>query len=326
MRTGVVAIKNGCTSLASMTFIITVTILSCQREECSISYKSAKVVSALVNEVNEADSKFFLRGDSTVFFSKYDSGFFNLYSLELNSTARAKQITHNRDSFSPFLYKDQILNISDVNGDQNFVINTQADGLDPYNVYKWISSSPTGNYLLYQLANSNEIYLLQVNDQRKILLAEVRNKFNGFAFSDDQVNLAISYDNTLLNYNIKKQKITLLLTDTRTEKLNPHICKEDLYFVSNHESEFYQIYKINLNGNSTIKLVYSSNRDIRLPKILKNFLYYIEIHDSQYLLKRLNVPTRKVEDLTRKGVIYDYAISGNNKIIGVYSDFHTPKS
>jgi len=47
--------------------------------------------------------------------------------------------------------------------------------------------------------------------------------------------------------------------------------------------------------------------------------------NSEYILKRLNFRSHKVDEITNKGVVYNYEFYKNGKIALVYSDVYTPR-
>lgn len=63
-----------------------------------------------------------------------------------------------------------------------------------------------------------------------------------------------------------------------------------------------------------------------MPKVKGDFLYYIEIIRSEYLLKRINLKSLETESLTHKGVVYNYDFFNDTLISFVYSDLNTPKN
>ncbi|MCP5063389.1 MAG: hypothetical protein GY936_13130 [Ignavibacteriae bacterium] len=104
------------------------------------------------------------------------------------------------------------------------------------------------------------------------------------------------------------------------EKLNPHFYKDEIFFVNN----YYKIYKINSKFSNKAEVVLETEHDLRIPKRDNSYLYFIEIINSEYLLKRIHLGNMNNEILTNKGVVYNYDFLKSNLVLS-YSDFNTPR-
>jgi len=286
-------------------------------------------ITQIVDQVKEVDTKFLVTNDFNLLFSKYDSGFFNIYSYNFGSNTKPVRRTKNTDNFNPILIKNEINSLSDKDGDQNFKLTVLPK--DMYSLsytFQWIYSSGTGNLQIFKLQQDNSLYFLNSETRVNSRITTIQNKFHGFCFSKDETKILLSYDGILSYYDILTSTEKILLSEPENEKLNPYLYDNAAYFASNRQSNYFQIYTISLNSQagSASQLVYRTNHDIRLPKRNGNYLYFIEILRSEYLLKRLDLRNGQIDILINQGVVYDYDFLGKNLIALTYSDFKTPRS
>ena len=117
------------------------------------------------------------------------------------------------------------------------------------------------------------------------------------------------------------------LKEIEGDKLNPSIFGNKIFFVNNSKSEYFQIYAGNLSSiDLKPSIIYSCSYDLRLPKYDGKFLYYLQLINSEYLLFRKKLNSSQIEQITKKGVVYNYDFWEESKIILFYSDFFTPTS
>jgi len=108
--------------------------------------------------------------------------------------------------------------------------------------------------------------------------------------------------------------------------LYPHVYNNTLYFASNHNSEFFRIYQIQLAPlKSQITEIFRAGNDVICPKRVGDSLFYIEIEFSQYLLRQRNLKSGLIKHITLKGVVFNYDFL-NKDVIYTYADLSTPKS
>jgi hypothetical protein len=281
-------------------------------------------------------------GTSEIIFSLDPGNYFRL--IKYKNGIATKFLSGQRDYFYPFLATGENGALYDSLGDEKF--KTNLNELDffsrRYNgTFRKIYSSKKGKFIITLLNNDNNIYFLDLINKTVKIIGQIQQKLNSVVFADHDKYVIISYDNHLVYYSITKDRGIELLRNILSPKLNPSIHNDDLYFVMNDTSEYYQIYKLRLpkkfprkphtgfnktNYIETPELVKRSNHDLRLPSVWNNYLYFISIIRNEYLLKRENLLTQKEEFLTTKGVVYNYKFFQNDKLVMAYSNFNTPRN
>jgi pimeloyl-ACP methyl ester carboxylesterase len=296
--------------------------------ECSPDNKNKTEViniDAIINVV-ETDSKIFISEDSTIFFSSDKNSYYNIFSFK-NSSIHPFLIS-DCDVFSPFLWQTKINALKDQNGNEIFET-FYKDAELPFNnrEFKRLLSSADGKYLIAEYMDQPAHFFINGATSQHTLLAKYEKRFYGYNFSGDGKYLVLSYDDELFLYDIAQNSKKSLAGDMPGEKRNPFLFGDRLFFESETKSEFSQIYQTNINDiNERQILVHASDHDLKMPQCDGKYLYFIEIIKSEYLLRRKNLQTGQVGNLTEKGVIYNYSLYGADKLILVYSDFITPKS
>ena len=279
-----------------------------------------------LNLSEEVHDKFLLTPENHIIYSTMDN---NNYSLRIYHNGRIdKLFPESINIFNPILISGEVTALQDHYGDEKFKLLgselIEYIGNNPINV---INSFNNGSIVLVQLQNSSELLLINLKNKTKSIIAEINQKINGTSFSDITNHLIISYDNELIDYNLNNNQTVVLANCMDGSKQNPQISNNDVYFVNNSQSDYYEIFKTSI-FDSTAKGIISvlkSNHDLRLPKIKNNFLYYIEVVNSEYLLKRIDLKTKNKKKITHKGVVYNYEFLYDNQIVMTYSDFITPK-
>jgi hypothetical protein len=292
--------------------------------------KSLKVCTERINNFtlpdNEVDSRVVVTSDTGVIFSKSTGDFFRLYKYKNEKIVPVD--SSRRDILSPFLVKESPVGLFDRDGDENFK-STDAD-LTRYTSDKIIQkvySFNNGWHLFYKLKNEDTLYWVDLNQSKEKAVIMGINQLHSVVLSPNLNVMCVSYDDKLRCIDLIKDKEVELCSLPWGEKLNPFITASDLYFVSNFESEFYRIYKLNLtNPLQKFELVYQSSHDLRMPKISRGYLYCVEVVNSEYLLKKVNLKNNMITSITSKGVVYDYDFFGVDKIAFTYSDIQTPRS
>ncbi len=280
---------------------------------------------SFVDEVTEVDARYLVLPDSSIVFSANRDSVYQLFKYKNKSIQKLSKT--NKSVFTPFLIKEIIAGLSDFSGNENYQIVPNL--LDMYlndNYVKKIFSFNKGKYIILQLKNSSKIFFINLNNNKKVVLFEFKNKLNGVFYSRENDCFIISYDDVLICYNIGNNNIYKLAENIKGRKLNPFIYNEQVFFVNNSYSEYYQIFNLNINDkNLSPKIFYETDYDVKLPKFDGNYLYFVEVVNNEYLLKRKKVKTNFVENITDKGVIYNYDFLNSENLIIAYSDFYTPK-
>ena len=285
-----------------------------------------------VDHIVALDASFLVTPDSSIVVAQRDRGLFQLHKYEYPYTQASKRLSFSsQDVFSPFLLSKQIGGISDTYGDEHYqsTINDLNEFIGALPLQS-IRSSPNGRYVVYQFKDQTEVYLYDAANHEKKMISSLRYRLHGVSFSDNEQELVISYDDKLLAYDLINKEGRYLANALEGEKLNPFIYRDSVYFVNNNLSEFYQVFSSGIDQHKSdsvsYSLVHTENHDLRLPKRTDSSLYYIEIINSQYLLRRIDLISKAVLSVNSTGVVYDYQFVGEKKIAIMYSAFNTPRS
>ena len=271
----------------------------------------------------------FLIDNNNVFLSASSGTYYNLYKY--SNGALTPLIKGTQDIFYPFIFKGRVCGLSDHNGDENYRTNdTELNQLLGNNFIKVIFSFDRAKLLFVQYKNDDKLYELDlIKKSRRPLLNKIR-KVNSVSLSKNGNYLAVSYDGKLIAINLKDSlKKFEFVRESQNElnKSNPFFDQDCLIFSSNSNSQFYEIFKTDLTSISPKRsLLFSSNHDVLMPKLYGDNLFFLEIVNSEYLLRVINLKTGRKQELTRNGVIYNYEICSDGDIICTYSNLNTPKS
>ena len=275
----------------------------------------------------EISDKYLILDNGQIVFSVNDSnGFF----LKTYFNGNIEELMpHEKNLFNPTLIAGEISAIQDLDGNEDFKLTNNR--LHEYIGTSSIQSIYTfqqGYLILIQLTNDQNLYLIDLKNNTRSSVVRITQKLNGVSFYEGKNSLVISYDNKFMLFDISTGSIINLADNLEGEKLNPYIYNDYAYFANNNLSEFYQIFRIDLNNPREFdaKPFFKQEHDLRIPKAIDNFLYFIEIINSEYILKRLNLQTLEIENITHTGVVYNYDFLKYGQIVMVYSDLTTPKN
>jgi hypothetical protein len=289
--------------------------------------KCNSVSPSFLSSKGEVHDKYLVKPDGRIIFSVNDS---NHYSLKIYAGGEPGQLMPFIENvFNPVFISGNITAMQDYNGDENY--KTTSNELDNYIGSKFIKkiySFNCGDLIILQLANDANVYLINLRTKTKIKLFSVTQKLNGVIFSEKENYLIVSFDHRLVSVNVSSGAINDLADCLGGEKLNPYLFNNFIYFVNNSLSEYYQVYMIDLNmlTEHMIQPVLQLEHDIRMPKVKGNYMYFIEVINSEYILKKINLITKKIDEITFQGVVYNFDFYGEGQISLIYSDLVTPKA
>lgn len=278
----------------------------------------------------EIEPRFLISNSNDIFYSGHGSGNYSLYTY--NDSGRSLSISGNSDIFFPFLIENKLCGLLDHNGNEEFTSTSEKlNKIIDHKSIKTVFSFKNGNLIFVKLNSDKKLYLVYPDVNVKKVVLDNIELLENVLYIEEHNCVLVSYDNKLVLINIKNpERQSLILIDKSDSqydsKFNPFIIGDDLYFASNSNSEFYEIYKINLQDPAHKKsLIYKSQNDVRLPKFKNNNLYFIEIVNGEYLLKRYNLKTKTLTSITSHGVVYFYEFYKNSSIVYSFSDFKTGK-
>jgi dipeptidyl aminopeptidase/acylaminoacyl peptidase len=273
----------------------------------------------------EIEPYFILKDKQEIYFSARLSEGYQLYKLMETSIQLRNE---GKNIFKPFMLSGSVAGLQDKDGDEQFRITDNA--LTSYigdAVIKKLFSFRNGYLIILQLKEDGSLVLIDLKKGLKKRLTINPAMFHSADCSNDQDLLVLNYDDKLTIVNLKNlDRMSEIFINTSGDKMNPFVHGKEIYFSDNSHSEYHRIFKINLSDPSyRPQLVYHSAHDLRVPKIKGNELFYIEIVNSEYLLRARNLQTGHVRSVTDKGVVYNYDFD-KEAVIFSYTDFNTPKA
>ncbi len=278
-----------------------------------------------IDYISEVDSKFIITPNNEVIFSSNEN---NRYQLKVYFNGLVRDtIIHKNHLFNPFLFNNQLGGLYDDNGNELFF--STIEKLNKILLNKplsWIESIDEGRFLIFKFHHDNKIYLLNAKTEKHEEIDTVFGKYHGSTIDNTNKEIFIGIDDNIIIYSLINNKTVYWANKYPGEKRNLYIANQILLYNSNYESDFQQIYQINLNDSILNRQrIHYSNNDVMMPIIHQDYLYYIESVNNQYLLRRKNLQNNTIEDITKRGVVYRYEFY-QDKIVFSYSDFNLPRS
>lgn len=311
--------ENRCNTLKkAIALVIVVFLLACSQE------KSFNIIDIKIP--HQVESRILVTNKNQIVYSSNINGDYQLYKINDN---RAELIyPDTKDLFSPFLIGNNIAGLHDRNGDGAYKIapseiNELVNLGFALNV---IQSSKDGNLLIFQLKNDSHVYSFDFTRKTNEVIVDVSQRFNGACFSEADESAVISADDMLVHFDFVTGDTTHLATELPGEKLNPFIYDDYLFFANNSASEFYGLYRLDLSQEEARpNLILSNDSDLRMPKFDGTSLFFIEINNSEYLLRRYDFISKDVHPITKDGVVYSYDFVGPDSIVLTHSNFYSPR-
>ncbi len=300
-------------------FLLLVFLYSCYSKKMEQNEDEPIVISTYPSQV---DVRFFVRKNYGVVYSSNRSGKHQLYQWKDGLTKRVSNTDEH--VYRPFLFLNGINGLKDSNGSEEFFLLNIPD-LNFGDTFDFVISSRQGNFLLSQVTGRKEVVLTDIKNGRTRVISEDDSFVRG-TFSIDETRFVFSTENQINYIDLINNKRFQVATMLPGKKYNPYIYKDKVFFSSNVESEFFQIYESSINSPFSHNLLFASSHDLRLPKFDGEYLYYIEIERGNYILKRLKYPSGQSENITKSGVVYNFDFIGKDSVAFAYSDQFIPRS
>jgi len=300
-------------------FLLLVLLYSCNSKKTQQIIDESIVISTYPSQV---DVRFFVSKNNEVVYSSNLSGKHQLYQWKDGLTKRVSNTDEH--VYRPFSILSEINGLKDSNGSEEFSLLNIPD-LNFGNTFDFVISSRQGNFLLSQVTGRKEVILTDIKNGRTRVISE-DDFFDKGTFSIDETRFVFSTENQINYIDLVNNKRFQVATMLPGKKYNPYIYKDKVFFSSNVESEFFQIYESSINSPYSHNLLFASSHDLRLPKFDGEYLYYIEIERGSYILKRLKYPNGQSENITKSGVVYNFEFIGKDSVTFIYSDQFIPRS
>ena len=283
------------------------------------------IIPDALKNITEVDTHFLIKDGNKLIYASNESGDYQIYQY---CNGKIELLwPEQKNMFRPYRLKNAVDALIDsTGGEQFYPLSDKVKPLLGSSPLQFIISSNSGNLLVYQIREEPYIYLYNLSKDEKTTLYSMANRFFGAAFSETDDHLIISVDNQLIHYNVRNKTFKNLASVLAGKKFNPFVYHNHVFFSNRDRSEYYQIYRQDFLDGGNPQLVLSTNADLRLPKFDGKDLYFIEISNSEYLLKKMNSYGDETQIITNKGVVYNFEFLGKDTLAYVYSDFQTPRS
>ncbi|MBB6131480.1 dienelactone hydrolase family protein [Mucilaginibacter lappiensis] len=309
MRTTFKAIKSHIFAIAKIVFICT--LISCQNKD--IRY---------LPTFKEIDSRFLI-DKNDIYISIHDKDRYKIVNIKDPQTSI---IASKNSLFHPFIFKNRLIALEDIANKGYYTATDDIiKNLCGPSGFDQLYSLNNGQLLIFKELNDPSVFLLDSVKMKKVRIVTAIGKMNGAVYHKSSNSVYLSFDNLLESINLDTYRQTIIAPEFRGAKINLSLSENNLYFTSNSSWNYYAIYKLDLlEPKSNPMLVYKSNHDLCQPVQNKRYLYFTEVVNAEYILKRMDLVTRNIATLTKKGVVYDFQFT-NDRMYFSYSDLNFPK-
>ena len=193
-----------------VTFFILLSVISYLGYRFIYINNSSKsnIIPKFLDSVKIVDTKFLISKDTTIYFSMNDSNNFKLFSYNYRHEKVVQQTINYTNVFEPLFYDDTLVAIHDNNGDEEFFPTlSELNRYTNNKPIKYIESSPSGAYIIFQIKNDPFFYFLNVKKKLKIPIIRIDFRFYSACFSKNEKILLISIFQKLYLYDIKKNHL-----------------------------------------------------------------------------------------------------------------------
>lgn len=268
---------------------------------------------------------FEIEGDKIIYTTIYDS----LISIrEYNGMGDYRTLSNFLSDGTVLIkFKNQYLALEDNYGDEKFTIMDSSFIIKfPDHQIEKIISFNNGKTGLIVFKGEKKVKYIDFNTLEVKDVLKFDFSFNDAVFQENEENVIISVDNLIYKININDlDNVVEIGRNISGRKNNLSINEGYLLFVNNYETDRYSIYEVNLNSKCQLaNKIHTSTNDLLLPKRKGGKLYYLEIVNSEYLLKVKD--SKEIHSINSKGVVYNYSFYEENKLVYTYSDFALPRS
>lgn len=276
----------------------------------------------------ETDNEICINRD-TILYSKNTNGTYQIYLYNHKKSADINLLKDSEDLINPFIFNGKPCFIKRSSFGKNYsLVGSLPVSLNNKH-FSRAYSSPGGCYVLLKVANADSLFLLSAKGNSLVSLPNNFTNFNSCSFFEQNNSLVISAGDKLWKVNLANLKVTEIITGLEGKKLNPSIYGDSIYYASYNTSGHYCLYSSPVNNSSgnglKAHLLLQSSFDLRMPLRRNEFLYYIEVVNSEYLLRAKDLISGVTYPLTLEGVVYSFQI-WQNSLISIYSDLQTPRT
>lgn len=276
---------------------------------------------------NEIRTDFLITPDKEIIYASNELGYNALFKI---SRKGEHQFMPNMSGVVyPFIYNGEITGLADFNGNEEFFpLDLNLRELLANSINKLFSFN-NGRILVYQFKGGKNVYIFNVDLKKKEVLLNNVKTLHSVRMPEHGNFIVVNYDKELIYIDLLNTTNEIVIaTNSEGSKMNPFVFNDSIFFVNNDNSEYFQLYSIDVHRNlKAPNVILSTGHDIKLPKYNGRDLFYIEVIKNQYLLRKTRIETiHEMTEVTKCGVVFNYDFRDNNHVVIVYSDLLTPKS
>jgi hypothetical protein len=277
------------------------------------------------SKIQEVDNDFFIRNDKLTY-AVNKEGIYQLAEYDIESHKLMGTTASEYNLSNPFYFQDSLCYLIDSTMSGAYSVIGVPNRFCTNERYLKAYASGSGNFVLLQARDHGSLHLFRADRGKPIIINGISGSFNGACFSEDERILILSIGNELWLVNLTDGRLHALATSVPGIKKNLFLYGNELYYSAYGTNENYTIFMCRIVGEAVTNtdVVLQGPHDLRLPKRDAENLYYIEIVDSKYFLKRKSLTNGQITDITVDGIVYSYQITAR-EIIAVFSDLQTPR-
>ena len=281
------------------------------------------------SNIRETDNSFIISPSANILFSQSYGDNYQIFSYHIPSQNFDILPQPKSNNKSPFFFNNEIYYLTEVQrSEENYKLTDEKlSGIVNNRSINEIVSSKSGNTVLIKFKDNDSLFILNSRDHLSLkFIYTLEEDLNAAEISEEYNVVVISSGNKLLNISLSDSSVFEVGKNWNCKKLNPFIYKDSVYFASYGTADNYQIYCTSLRNSSESPVLVLQTRgyDLRLPKKNQSHLSFIEIQNSNYLLKYFDTATNQLVTVNEAGVVYNYEFY-NGQIFYVYSDLITPR-
>jgi hypothetical protein len=268
-------------------------------------------------------NRFLVRDDGRVILAVNEDGHFRLY--EYSPGARRQLLPDTVDAIDAFLVGDRVVGLVDARGDDHLVpADPAVASLVPGGSVESVFGSPDHRGAVVLTATGRELHWIDFTTGAVQLISKVSRRMEGVAFCSPS-EIVVAHDGGLALYDTSAKTTRPLARELAGRKRNPSCANGEILLSAEDGGELYGIYRIaDIHGDGPPERLLREGHDLLEPKRRGDFVYFVAVIDSEYLLRRLSLRTGRSEDLTRNGVVYEYELIGTDTLVYSHRDMQTP--
>src|SRR5690606_10907827 len=130
--------------------------------------------------------------------------------------------------------------------------------------------------LVYQFKGGKNVYIFNVDLKKKEVLLNNVKTLHSVRMPEHGNFIVVNYDKELIYIDLLNTTNEIVIaTNSEGSKMNPFVFNDSIFFVNNDNSEYFQLYSIDVHRNlKAPNVILSTGHDIKLPKYNGRDLFY----------------------------------------------------